>query len=68
MVIPTAGYGDTGSGVWIDGAIYAGETEYGCTIHCNATGSIPLQVNGADAGYMGLKTLVASGGTGTDGG
>ena len=46
----SAGDGNAGSRVQIDGGVCAEETEYGRVIHCNAKNYGPLRGDGTDAG------------------
>ena len=64
MGISTTGYGDERSVVLGDLGICVEEAEYGCSIHCDAADSGPLQGNGAGSGDVGRENLVGAGGTG----
>ena len=53
--MPSTADGSSVSGIKIDGGVCHKETEYGRSIHCDATDSGPLQGDGADAGDVGAK-------------
>ena len=61
---PSAVYGDAGSGILRYGGVFSKDSEYCCTIYCNATDSVPLRGYGADAREMGRKHLVGKRGPG----
>ena len=55
--------GNEGGWVRGGGGLCIEEEEYGRTVHCDATNYGPLKGSGAEAGDMGRKQVVGTGGT-----